>query len=1031
MKKLSLLLILALGSVFSGCGSSAPPVIRVAVSPNTAQTIDQGQQKSFTASVTNDAANKGVTWSVSGGGTLTGSTSTSVTYNAPTPVTANQTVTVTATSIADTTKSASVSVTVAPPPTVTTTSPATAGTVGTAYSVTLQASGGAGALTWSLASGTLPNGLNLSGGGVISGTPTATGTSTFTVQVADSGSPALSATKQLSITVNPAPLLITTTSLPNGITNKSYSATLQSTGGTGAVTWTVSAGSLPTGLALNAATGVISGTPTTPGGPTNFSVKATDSGLPSPQTKTQALSITVVPVLSITTTSLPNGTVQTAYSQTLQSSGGSGPVTWSITTGTLPVGLALNSATGAITGMPTTPGTSNFTVQATDAGTPQQTATQFLSIKINPAVLAITTTSVPNGALNTAYSATLQSSGGTPPVTWTVTLGVLPNGLTLNSSTGAITGTPTATGTFNFTVTATDSGVPLQTQSQALSIVVSVAPLVITTTTLSNGTVGVAYNAQLQATGGTPPIAWMVTVGTLPVGLTLNSSTGAITGTPTTAATSNFTVQATDSATPTAQVKTQALSITINSSNPPCGAGSESKLNGQYAFLLQGFDASGPAVIGGSFTANGTGTITAGQEDVNRIAGVTNPTITTAGSSYSVGADNRGCLTLVTGATTSTYRFSLGSFSGAPSVAAKGHVISFDATGTNVVGVIEKQDPAAFSNAAFSGDYAFGASSPTLKSGVAARFGVAGRFTAAGTALTSVVVDVNDNGTLQSIPSFGGTYTIAANGRGTLTLNPGGTLVTASFYVISVNEALLMSIDPQTGVNANSLFAGSILKQVGGPFALSSLNGTDIISLEAKGSTAGTSDVQVGLLTPAGNGTFTFATDENNGGTVTSNAPPSGTYTVAGNGRVTVTGGTHPPVIYLVSQDKGFIVGTDSSVTTGFFEPQVGTNFTNASLSGNFIAGIQPSAVSTSSLVSSVASLDGAGNVSVTTDKNTNGVLTAGQAASAVYAVSSTGRTTFGPAPDTDVGYIVSASKFVFIQTKTTNTSPTIEVVEK
>ena len=78
MKRLSLLLTLALGFILSGCGSSAPPPISVAVSPNTAQTIDQGQQKSFTASVTNDSASKGVTWSVSGGGTLTGSTSTSV-----------------------------------------------------------------------------------------------------------------------------------------------------------------------------------------------------------------------------------------------------------------------------------------------------------------------------------------------------------------------------------------------------------------------------------------------------------------------------------------------------------------------------------------------------------------------------------------------------------------------------------------------------------------------------------------------------------------------------------------------------------------------------------------------------------------------------------------------------------------------------------------------------------------------------------------------------------------------------------------
>ncbi|MHB8499605.1 MAG: beta strand repeat-containing protein [Candidatus Acidiferrales bacterium] len=1031
MKKLSLLLTFVLGFVWSGCGgSSAPPAVTISLSPATAQSIDDGQSINVVATVANDSLAKGVSWSLNGVGALAGQTTTSVTYNAPASGAA-ATATITATSVADGTKTASLTVNVTPIPAITTTS-LPAATQGAAYNQTIAKTGGAGTLTFTISAGNLPAGLTMDSSGHITGTPTTIGSSTFTVKLTDSGSPALSATQQLTIAVNPAPLLITTTSLPNGITTKTYSATLQSSGGTGTVTWSVSAGSLPTGLVLNAATGVISGTPTTAGGPTNFTVKATDSAAPTPQTNTQALSITVIPVLSITTTTLPNGTVQTAYSQTLQSSGGSGAVTWSITAGTLPAGLTLNPTSGVIAGTPTAPGTSNFTVQATDSGTPQQTATQALSIKINPAPLAITTTTLPNGFLNTAYNSMLQSSGGTPPVAWTVTLGVLPGGLTLNSSTGAITGTPTATGTFDFTITATDSGVPAQTQSKALSIVVSVAQMVITTSTLPSGTVGAAYNATLQATGGTPPIAWAVTVGALPGGLALNSSTGAISGTPTTAAASNFTVQATDSSTPTAQVKTQALSIVINSSNPPCGTGSESKLNGQYAFLLQGFDASGPVAIAGSFTTNGTGTITAGQEDVNRISGVTNPAITTSGSSYSVGADNRGCLTIVAGGATSTYRFALGSINAG--VAAKAHLVEFDSTGTNVVGVFEMQDPAAFSGSAFAGDFAFGAASPTLKSGVAARFGVAGRFTASGGALTAVVADVDDNGTPQAIPAFAGTYSVAASGRGTIILNPPGasTPVNASFYIVSANEALLMSIDPQTGVNANSLFAGSVLKQVGSPFGISSLNGTDVISLEGKGSSAGTSKVQVGLLVPAGNGTFTFATDKNDGGTVTSNPAVTANYSVSANGRVTISGaGSNPPVIYLVSQDKGFVVGTDNSVTTGFFEPQVGSSFTNASLSGNYIFGDQAPVVSTSSLSTGIANPNGTGSISGTTDNNQNGSLVAGQTFTAPYSVSSNGRTTIGTAPDTNVMYIISSSKAVFISTKTTKTDPTITVVEK
>jgi hypothetical protein len=932
MKRLSLLLILALGFVMAGCGSSAPPPISVAISPNTALTIDQGQQKNFTALVTNDTASKGVTWSVSGGGTLTGSTATAVTYNAPTPVNANLTVTVTATSVADATKSASVSLTVTPPPTVTTTSPLTAGTVGAAYSVTLQASGGAGALTWSLASGTLPNGLSLSSGGVISGTPTATGTSTFTVQVADSGSPAVTVTKQLSITVNPAPVAIVTATLPNGTVQSSYSSTLQATGGTTPYTWGVTVSALPTGLTLNAATGQISGAPTT-SGTSAFTATVTDSATPTAQTKSKQFSILVNPVLSVSTASLPNGTVGTAYSQQLQSSGGTAPITWSVTQGTLPAGLALNNSTGLISGTPTTAVTSNFTVQAADSSTPQQLA------------------------------------------------------------------------------------------PKALSITVNVAPLAITTTTLSNATVGIAYNATLQSSGGTPPVTWAVTVGLLPAGLTLNTSTGAITGSPTTAGTSNFTVKATDSATPTAQTATQALSITVNASGV-----NNSELNGQYAFLLSGFDASGPVAIAGEFTADGAGHLTNGLQDLNRVAGVSTSQAFTG--TYAIGADNRGTLTIGT----STFAFAVGSITSG--VAANAHIVEFDATGTNVVGIVKKQNPTAFSVAQFSGDYAFGGASPTLKSGVAARFGVAGRFTASGGALTSVVADTDDNGTVQAIPSFTGTYTVAANGRGTITLSPPGatTPVSASCYIVSANEALMMSIDPQTGALANSLFAGSVLKQVGGPFGTSSLNGTDVISLEGKGGSASTSDVQVGLLVPAGNGTFTLTTDENNAGVITSNAPISGTYSVAGNGRVTITGaGATPPVIYLVSQDKGFVVGTDTSVTTGFFEPQVGTSFTNASLSGNYIFGEQAPVVSSSSLSSGIASPNGGtpGTISGTSDNNQIGTLVAGQAFTAPYTVSSNGRTTMGTAPDTNVMYIVSSSKAVFISTKTTKANSTITVVEK
>ena len=165
-----------------------------------------------------------------------------------------------------------------------------------------------------------------------------------------------------------------------------------------------------------------------------------------------------------------------AYSQTLAATGGTPPyVNWTVITGSLPAGLSLNPATGAITGTPTTTATSNFTVQVQDsAGTPQ-TASKAFALTVNPATLIISTASpLPSGALS-AYSQPLAATGGTPPYTnWTVTAGSLPTGLSLNSSTGAITGTPASPGIFNFSVQVTDSATPsAQTVTKAFSLTIA------------------------------------------------------------------------------------------------------------------------------------------------------------------------------------------------------------------------------------------------------------------------------------------------------------------------------------------------------------------------------------------------------------------------------------------------------------------------------------------------------------------------------------------------------------------------------
>jgi hypothetical protein len=420
------------------------------------------------------------------------------------------------------------------------------GTVGAAYSQSLAASGGTGGYTWSTTGGSLPAGLTLAASS-ISGTPTTAATADFTVQVKDSSN--ATAMRALSITIAPPPLTITTTSLPNGTVGAAYSQTLAASGGTGGYTWSTTVNSLPAGLML-AAGGSISGTPTT-AGTTNFTVQVKDS---SNATAMKALSITIAPPpLTITTTSLPHGTVGAAYSQTLAASGGTGGYTWSTTAGSLPAGLTL-AAGGSISGTPTTATTANFTVQVKDSS--NATAMKALSITIAPPPLTITTTSLPNGTVGAAYSQTLVASGGTGGYSWSATAGSLPAGLTLAAG-GGISGTPTTAATANFTVQVKDSS--NATATQALSITIAPPQLTVTTTSLPNGTVGAAYSQTLAASGGTGGYTWSTTGGALPAGLTLAAG-GSISGTPTTAATANFTVQVKDSSNATA---TQPLSITI------------------------------------------------------------------------------------------------------------------------------------------------------------------------------------------------------------------------------------------------------------------------------------------------------------------------------------------------------------------------------------------------------------------------------------------------------------------------------------
>jgi hypothetical protein len=275
-------------------------------------------------------------------------------------------------------------------------------------------------------------------------------------------------------TTPPATLIITTTTatLNAGIVGVGYTTTLNFFGGNAPVTWAVFSGSLPPGLTLDPLTGIISGTPTA-SGTFSFVLSLQDTSTPTPTLAFRALTLTIAVPLVINTTSLNDGVVGFAYNQTLSSTGGNSNFTWSVFSGALPPGLTLSSA-GLISGAPAGPaGTASFTVQVQDTGTPQQTKTQPLTIRI-ASPLMITTASLTPGKVGVAYSQTLTATGGIALLMWSLAAGSspLPPGLTLSSA-GVIAGTPTATGTFSFTVQVADSATPQQVASKAFSITVA------------------------------------------------------------------------------------------------------------------------------------------------------------------------------------------------------------------------------------------------------------------------------------------------------------------------------------------------------------------------------------------------------------------------------------------------------------------------------------------------------------------------------------------------------------------------------
>lgn len=642
----------------------------------------------------------------------------------------------------------------------------------------------------------------------------------------------------------------------------------------------------------------------------------------------------------------------------------------------------------------------SVTIVATSAADPSKSASTIISIVQPPSV---TTGSLPGATGGVVYSVTLNESGGIAPFSWSLTSGSLPDGIGLDNDT--ISGSPTRAGTFKFTMQVADSGSPPLTASANLSITVTVLPLSISTLSLPDAIVDTSYKQSVKATGGIPPYAWSIAGGGLPSWSSLTPSTGAISGIPGSTGKSDFTIQVADSAPEGSATTTQALSITTVSGESQ----NNSELNGHYAFLFDGFDdASGSRVaIAGSFTADGKGNIMAGLEDEN---GPSGPALSQAFTgTYNVSPDHRGGLTLKTATGSRTFALVLNTIS--TGVAQNGRLAEFDDTtgtsGQRGSGILRSQDTTAFSQGKLKGPYAFGFAGSDQSGN---RTVLVGSFQADGAGtIPNGIADQNVAGTTGN-PSLSGSYTApsAANGHATMSLSPSGLpTLNLSVYVVSGSELLAVSTD---SFSSSGLSSGTILAQASTSFDNSALDGPAVY-YETAGGLA-----EVGLLALDGSGNASATYDKQTGRTLVQDQTFIATYAIQASGRVAFNnwyGDSTVPlhVLYLVTKNTGFLLDTSAQADFGMLEAQTSPpagGFSTVSFSGTFSAGtVAPSATDNANGVG-LATLDGGGGFSESTDLSTSSGLFVDQTTTGTYAVDASGRGTVTSLNVTTAGLSVS-----------------------
>jgi hypothetical protein len=454
-----------------------------------------------------------------------------------------------------------------------------------------------------------------------------------------------------------------------------------------------------------------------------------------------------------------------------------------------------------------------------------------------------------------------------------------------------------------------------------------------------------------------------------------------------------------------------------------------SRFKGTYAFHFSGSDGGGAVYSAGIFTSDGSGNINAGVEDINRSTGPQSLAFT---GIYTVGSDGRGTMSLTTTGGTTSYDIAVGS-------SGETLFIEADLTGTRGSGVIDKCDSTAFSNSAIVGTFVMGL---TGSDQLGKRVGTVALFTTDGASpngsVTSGAIDLNDAGTHTSSPTLSGTYGVASNGHGTMSVTvPTIGTFNFSFYVVSASELFIVSTDPVS--TSNPRIGGLVVSQAVDIYDNGSFDGNSVFSLTGLNSSSA-SVVAVGSLSTdgAGNLTSTSVFDENNAGTILSQQSLAGTYAVQANGTGTIsfTSSSNPAssfVLYTVTSNKAFLLDTSSSsALTGLLEPQVQGNtgtFTAATIQGSFVTATTNNTNAAATNISGALSLDGSANITGTQDQSTPSGNTSMQSVAASYTVSSNGRGTMSvtsPAATSRVLYVINGSKFATIGIDSGDTNSTV-----